>query len=45
MFEQRSLRQRFQHTQNFAAVLQRPAGQLTYNKRMAKDLLVKQQSF
>ena len=45
MFEHMSLRQSFQHTQNLAALLQHPACQLTYDKRMAKDLLVKQQSF
>jgi hypothetical protein len=45
LFEQLSLGQRFQHTQNVAAFLQRSTCQLTYNKWMAEDLLVKQQSF
>ena len=45
MVEQLSLRQSFQHSQNLGTLLQCSAGQFTDNKRMAKDLLVKQQSF
>jgi hypothetical protein len=45
VFEQMSLGQRLQHTQNLAALLQRTACQLTDNERMAEDLPIKQQSF
>ena len=45
MFEQMRFGQGFQHTQNLGTFLQCAACQLTDNKRMAKDLLIKEQSF
>ena len=45
MFEQMRFGQGFQHTQNLGTFLQCAACQLTDHKRMAKDLLIKEQSF
>jgi len=43
MFEQMSLGQGLQHSENLLSLLQRPTSQLADNKWVTKDLLVKQQ--
>ena len=45
MFEQMRFGQGFKHTQNLGTFLQCAACQLTDNKRLAKDLLIKERSF